>query len=41
MFNANYGMVNVHYPQTKGYNIRGGFNGYQGHFNAGNRNLST
>ena len=28
-------MVNVHYPQTKGYNKRGGYNGYQGHSGRG------
>ena len=47
VFNANYGMMNVNYPQTKGYNKRGGYNGYQGHsgrgmmFNANPRSFAN
>ena len=37
-FNANYGMMNANYSQIRGNNRRGGYSGYQGQFNAGNRN---
>ncbi|KAH9684823.1 retrovirus-related pol polyprotein from transposon RE2 [Citrus sinensis] len=38
LFSANYGMMNANYSQFRGNNKRGGYSGYQGQFNAGNRN---
>ncbi|KAL9448035.1 hypothetical protein AB3S75_015497 [Citrus x aurantiifolia] len=38
MFNANYGMINANYSQVRGSKRRGGYSGYQGQFNIGNRN---
>ncbi|KAH9650410.1 retrovirus-related pol polyprotein from transposon RE2 [Citrus sinensis] len=38
LFNANYGMMNANYSQFRGNNRRGGYSGYQGQFNASNRN---
>ena len=37
-FNANYGMMNASYSQFRGNNRRCGYSGYQGQFNASNRN---